>query len=50
MQPSSVDALAPESIENPYELYEFLREESPVHWDAKLEVFLVSRYDDALFC
>jgi len=48
MQPSSVDALAPESIENPYELYEFLRDESPVHWDAKLEVFLVSRYDDVV--
>jgi cytochrome P450 len=48
VQLADVDALAPENVENPYGLYELLREESPVHWDAKLEVLLVSRYDDVL--
>jgi hypothetical protein len=28
MQLADVDALAPQSLENPYELYELLREES----------------------
>jgi cytochrome P450 len=48
VQLADVDALSSENIENPYALYRLLREESPVHWDAKLEVMLVSRYDDVL--
>jgi cytochrome P450 len=46
MQLDDVNALAPESVEEPHALYELLREQSPVHWDPNLEVFLVSRYDD----
>jgi cytochrome P450 len=48
IQLDDVSALSPEMVENPYELYELLREESPVHWDATLEAFLVSRHDDVL--
>jgi cytochrome P450 len=46
MQLEDVNALAPDTVEEPHALYELLREESPVHWDPNLEVFLVSRYDD----
>jgi cytochrome P450 len=46
VQLANVDALSPENVENPYALYQILRDESPVHWDANLEVLLVSRYDD----
>ncbi|MCP5059971.1 MAG: cytochrome P450 [bacterium] len=48
MQPDMVEALSPESIENPYDLYRFLHDELPVHWDANIGAFLVSRYDDVL--
>ena len=48
MQGNQNEVLSPENVENPYELYEFLREESPVHWDAKLEAFVISRYEDVL--
>jgi len=48
MKLGDVNALAPETVENPYAFYDLLREESPVHWDPKLEVFLVSRYADVL--
>jgi cytochrome P450 len=46
MQLDEIDALSPEAVEDPYALYQLLREESPVHWDPKLEVFLISRYED----
>ena len=48
MQLAEVDALSPENVENPYALYQLLRDESPVHWDANLEVLLVSRYEDVV--
>ena len=48
MQLADVDALSPENVENPYALYQLLRDESPVHWDANLEVMLVSRYEDVV--
>jgi cytochrome P450 len=48
VQLADVDALSPENVENPYALYQLLREESPVHWDANLEVMLVSRYEDVV--
>ncbi|MBW2420994.1 MAG: cytochrome P450 [Deltaproteobacteria bacterium] len=48
MDLAEVEVLSPESVENPYELYEILREESPVHWDPKLEAFVLSRYEDVI--
>jgi len=48
MRLDEIDALSPESVEDPHALYDLLRDESPVHWDPKLEAFLVSRYDDVI--
>ncbi len=45
---ADVSALSPDIVEEPYELYAMLLEESPVHWDAHLEAYLVTRYDDLL--
>src|ERR1051325_1518684 len=38
--------LDPEVLANPYPLYHRLRNESPVHWDPLLRVWVVTRYDD----
>lgn len=46
MQLAEIDVLA--LVEDPYEQYDFLRDNAPVHWDPKLEVFLVSRHEDVL--
>jgi cytochrome P450 len=36
----------PEILANPYPLYQSLRASDPVHWDAGMEGWLVTRYDD----
>jgi cytochrome P450 len=41
-----IQFLSAESVERPHGLYELLREQAPVHWDASTNAFLVSRYDD----
>ena len=41
-----MDLLQPEILENPYPLFRSLRRDSPVHWDAKESVWIVSRYED----
>jgi cytochrome P450 len=38
--------LDPEVLANPYSLYHRLRNESPVHFDPLLRVWVVTRYDD----
>lgn len=38
--------LSPEFLADPTPLYRRLREESPVHWDAAVGSFLISRYAD----
>ena len=38
--------LDPEVLANPYPLYHRLRNESPVHFDPLLRVWIVTRYDD----
>jgi cytochrome P450 len=40
--------LDPEVLANPYPLYHRLRNESPVHWDPLLRVWVVTRYDDVV--
>src|SRR5437868_13730283 len=40
--------LDPEVLGNPYPLYHRLRNESPVHWDPLLRVWVVTRYDDVV--
>src|SRR5262245_14757143 len=36
----------PDILADPQEFYAALRAESPIHWDAKLGKYLVSRYED----
>ena len=44
---SSIDLLDGEFYtNNPYETYQWMRTEDPVHWDARNEIWGVSRYDD----
>jgi cytochrome P450 len=38
----------PEIFNNPYPFYGALREQKPVYHDAKLDMWLVTRYDDAM--
>jgi cytochrome P450 len=40
--------LDPETRANPYPLYHRLREQDPVHWDAYLHAWVVTRYDDVV--
>src|SRR5215471_3953327 len=40
--------LDPEVLANPYPLYHRLRNEDPVHWDAFLHYWVVTRYDDVV--
>ena len=40
--------LDPQVLANPYPLYHRLRNESPVHWDPLLRVWVVTRYDDVV--
>src|SRR5262249_39231960 len=54
-KPTDVDStlslhrlLDPEVRDNPYPLYERLREEDPVHWDPYLHAWVVTRYADAI--
>src|SRR5215469_16631437 len=47
--PLSLAALLdPEVLGNPYPLYHRLRNESPVHWDPLLRVWVVTRYEDII--
>ncbi len=47
--PLSLAALLdPEVLGNPYPLYHRLRNESPVHWDPLLRVWVVTRYEDVI--
>ena len=44
------DALfAPATIANPYPYFAQLREEDPVHWNEKYEVWVISRYEDLIW-
>jgi surfactin family lipopeptide synthetase A len=40
--------LDPEVLANPYPLFQRLRREDPVHWDAFLHAWVVTRYSDVL--
>src|SRR2546423_534134 len=40
--------LDPEVLANPYPLFRRLRTEAPVHWDAFLHTWVVTRYVDVL--
>jgi cytochrome P450 family 142 subfamily A polypeptide 1 len=44
--PCEIDALDPRFYDDPWEAYRWLRQHSPVHWDAKNELWLISRHAD----
>ena len=44
--PREIDALDPRFYDDPWEAYRWLRRHSPIHWDAKNELWVISRYAD----
>ena len=44
------DLLGPEAIDDPYTYYERLREEDPIHWNLLYETWVITRYDDVVWC
>src|SRR3546814_16625271 len=44
--PCEIDALDPRFYDDPWEAYRWLRQHSPIHWDAKNELWLISRHED----
>jgi cytochrome P450 family 142 subfamily A polypeptide 1 len=44
--PCEIDALDPRFYDDPWDAYRWLRQHSPVHWDAKNELWLISRHAD----
>ena len=47
--PPRVDLLDPAVLSDPYPLFHRLRTEDPVHWEADLEFWALTRYADALY-
>lgn len=43
------DLFAPDVIADPYAYFGRLREEDPVHWNAKYELWVLTRYDDVVW-
>ncbi len=43
------EIFAPDAIADPHTYLGRLREEDPVHWNAKYEVWIVTRYDDVVW-
>jgi cytochrome P450 len=43
------DLFGPDVMADPYSYFGQLREEDPVHWNAKYEVWVVTRYDDVVW-
>jgi cholest-4-en-3-one 26-monooxygenase len=44
--PREIDALDPRFYDDPWEAYRWLRHHSPVHWDAKNELWVISKHED----
>jgi pimeloyl-[acyl-carrier protein] synthase len=42
------DLLRPEALADPYAIYEQLRANDPVHWNPRLDSWMILRYQDAL--
>ncbi len=43
------DLFAPDAVADPYAYYGRLREQDPVHWNKKYELWVVTRYDDLVW-
>ena len=44
--PCEIDSLDPGFYDDPWEAYRWLRHHSPIHWDAKNELWVISRHAD----
>ncbi|GHO48804.1 cytochrome P450 [Ktedonospora formicarum] len=42
------DVLDPRYLSHPYTLYQQLREQDPIYWDAGIQAWVLTRYDDVL--
>ena len=43
------DMFSGAAIENPYAYYGQLREEDPVHWNEKYNLWVLTRYEDVVW-
>jgi cytochrome P450 len=43
------DMFTPEVIADPYSYYGYLRENDPVHWNGKYELWVITRHDDLVW-
>ncbi len=43
------DLFTPEGIANPYAYFGHLRENDPIHWNEKYEVWIITRHDDLVW-
>ena len=44
--PCEIDVLDPAFYDDPWEAYRWLRRHAPIHWDAKNELWVISRHED----
>jgi cytochrome P450 family 142 subfamily A polypeptide 1 len=44
--PCEIDSLEPRFYDDPWEAYRWLRQHSPIHWDAKNELWVISKHED----
>jgi cytochrome P450 len=44
--PCPIDVLDPRFYDDPWEAYRWLRDHSPVHWDAANQLWVISRHED----
>jgi cholest-4-en-3-one 26-monooxygenase len=46
--PCDIDVLDPRFYDDPWDAYRWLRHHSPLHWDAKNELWVASRHEDVV--
>ncbi len=44
--PCEIDSLDPRFYDDPWDAYRWLRQHSPIHWDAKNELWVISKHED----
>ena len=44
------DPLSYAAYDNPYEVYRLLRDQAPVYYNARRDLYVVSRYEDVRAC
>ncbi len=44
--PCPIDVLDPRFYDDPWDAYRWLRQHSPIHWDAKNELWVISKHED----